>query len=164
MKRQNRLNLHGMWHVQIINDGKVDHDFMCPNGIVDEGIEYLLDTGFHNGTKLTPWYLGIIDNISYTTLDDADVMTSHGGWIEFILYTGGVRPTWAMDAAADRAITNSTPIDITISAVGNLRGLFVTSGSALSGTSGTLWATAIFGAVYPVANGTVIRLTYIVSG
>ena len=78
MRQSSKLNVHGMWHVQIINDGKVDHDFMCPNGIVDEGIEYLLDTGFHNGTKLTPWYLGIINNISYTTLDDADVMTSHG--------------------------------------------------------------------------------------
>jgi hypothetical protein len=136
-----------------------------PNGIVDEGMNHILDTQFHGTTQVTTWYIGLVDNSGFSAFADADTLSSHAGWSEFTSYTEANRVTWAEDAASSRSISNSTTADFSINATGNLKGIFVSSNNVKStGNTGTLWSTAAFSSVVATANGDTLKVTYTVSG
>jgi hypothetical protein len=146
-------------------DGELKGTYEFPNGIVDEGMEHLLNTQFHAGTPVTTWYIGLVDNSGFSAFADADTLSSHAGWTEFVSYTEANRVTWDEDAAASRAITNTTTADFSINATGNVKGIFVSSNNVkTTGTTGTLWSTAAFSSVVATANGDTLKVTYTVSG
>lgn len=135
-----------------------------PNGVVDEGIEYLLDAGFNGGSAISTWYMGLIDNSGFSALANADTMSSHSGWSESTAYSEGTRPEWTAGAAASRQVTNSTSVDFSINATVTIKGIFVTSDNTKSGTTGTLWSTAAFGTNASAESGDTLKVTYTVSG
>ena len=146
-------------------DGKLLNVYDVPNGIVNEGKNHILDVAFNDGTAIAnnSWFLGLIDLSGFTTLADADTMSSHGGWNEFTTYSEGTRVAWGSDAASSQSTTNSTPATFNITGSATVRGIFVVSNSTKSGSSGILWATALFSADVPVSNGDQLRITYTVS-
>lgn len=133
------------------------------NDVTDEGVNLLWNVMFDALSELTPWYLGLISNASFSTLANGDVMASHIGWLEFVSYSGGNRPAWGNGASSARAMTNGTAVSFTISSNGTLYGLFVTSDNTIGGTSGKLWATAGFPATVPVVSTDVLKATYTIS-
>jgi hypothetical protein len=136
-----------------------------PNGIVDEGMNHILDTQFHNTTQVATWYIGLVDNSGFSAFADADTLSSHAGWTEFTNYTEATRVEWAEDAASSRSISNSTTADFSINASGNLKGVFISSNNVKStGNTGTLWSTAAFSSVVATSNGDTLKVTYTVSG
>jgi hypothetical protein len=136
-----------------------------PNGIVDVGLNHILDTQFNGGTPVTTWYIGLVDNSGFSAFADADTLASHAGWSESTTYTESNRVTWASDAAATRAISNSTTADFSVNATGNLKGIFVSSNNVkATGNTGTLWSTAAFSSVVATANGDTLKVTYTISG
>lgn len=136
-------------------------DTMNVNGITTQGLNYILDAGFHNGTAVTTWYMGLVQGSSTPTYSAADVMNSHAGWTEYTAYSQTLRVTWDEGAAASGSVTNSTTMDYSMNATGTVAGGFLTSGSAKSGTTGTLWMTASFsGGNQAVGNGDTLKLTY----
>jgi hypothetical protein len=136
-----------------------------PNGIVDEGIENLLDVGFHGEAQIGTWYVGLVNNSGFSAFADADTLSSHGGWSEFTSYTEANRVEWQEDAASSRAVSNTTTADFSINASGNLKGIFVSSNNVKStGNTGTLWSTAAFSSVVATANGDTLKVTYTISG
>jgi len=136
-----------------------------PNGIVDEGMDHILDTQFAGGTPVTTWYIGLVDNAAWSAFADADTLSSHAGWAESTDYSESNRVTWVEDAASSRSISNSTTADFSINATGNLKGIFVSSNNVKStGNTGTLWSTAAFSSVVATANGDTLKVTYTVSG
>ena len=142
---------------------KAMYDF--PNGIVDVGMNKLLDVMFHGDTQITTWYIGLVDNSGFSAFADADTLSSHAGWSEFTSYTESNRVTWQEDAASSRSISNSTTADFSINATGNLKGIFVSSNNVkATGNTGTLWSTAAFSSVVATANGDTLKVTYTVSG
>lgn len=142
---------------------KAIYDF--PNGIVDEGMEHLLDVGFHGSSQTATWYIGLVDNSGFSAFADVDTLSSHSGWSEFTNYTEANRVEWQEDAASSRSISNSTTADFSINASGNLKGIFVSSNNVKStGNTGTLWATAAFSSVVATANGDTLKVTYTISG
>lgn len=142
---------------------KAIYDF--PNGIVDEGMEHLLDVGFHGSSQTATWYIGLVDNSGFSAFADVDTLSSHSGWSEFTSYTEANRVAWQEDAASSRSISNSTTADFSINASGNLKGIFVSSNNVKStGNTGTLWATAAFSSVVATANGDTLKVTYTISG
>jgi hypothetical protein len=145
-------------------DGNLKWEEEVFNGIVDEGIHYLLDAGFNGGTQDTTHYVGLVDNSGFTAFDNADTMSSHSGWSENTSYDESTRVAWNPDAAASRAVTNSTTVDFTMNATATIKGIFVSSDSTKSGTTGTLWATAAFSSNASVVSGDVLKVTYTVSG
>lgn len=160
-----KIGLKGQFKVEHFDkDGNLVgvHDF--PNGIVDAGIHHALDTVFDGGTPITTWYIGLINNAGYSALSNADTMASHSGWAEATGYSEATRPAWTPGAATGRAITNGTPVDFTINASQTIRGIFITSNNTKSGTSGTLWSTALFASNATVVNGDVLKITYTVAG
>jgi hypothetical protein len=147
------------------SDGNLKGVYDFPNGIVDEGIEHLLDVGFHGSSATATWYIGLVNNSGFSAFADADTLSSHGGWSEFTSYTEANRVEWAEDAAASRAISNSTTADFSINASGNLKGIFVSSNNVKStGNTGVLWSTAAFSSVVATANGDTLKITYTISG
>ena len=157
----------GRFEVEHYRDGELLAKFAVLNGIVDAGLNHLLETEFHGGTPITTWYVGLVDNGSFSAFDNADVMSGHGGWLESVAYSNGNRPTWGAGAAAARQITNASTADFNINAGATIKGLFIvggTGGGTKSGTTGTLWSTAAFSTPYPVLSGDVLKITYTLSG
>lgn len=164
--QKHRLPLKGRFVVEHRNaEGKLKAIYDVPNGIVDEGMNALLDIMFHGSSQIGTWYIGLVDNSGWSAFADADTLSSHAGWAEFTSYTEANRVTWAEDAASSRAITNSTTADFSVNASGNVKGIFVSSNSVKStGNTGTLWSTAAFSSVVATSNGDTLKVTYTVSG
>lgn len=160
-----KLKLKGKYILKHYREGKLLKTLEFPNGIVNVGKDSLLDIMFHATSQITAWFFGLIDAASYTTgIAATDTMASHGGWIEFVTYSEGTRPAWPENAASGQAIINITLADFSITGSGVLKGAFLTSDSAKSGSSGTLWSTALFETGdLSVANGDTVRLQYEVS-
>jgi len=139
--------------------------YEAPNGIVDVGLNHILETEFNAGSQISTWYIGLVDNAAFGAFADADTLSSHAGWAEFTSYTESNRVTWAVGTATARAISNATTADFSINATGNLKGIFVSSNNVKStGNTGTLWSTAAFSSVVATANGDTLKVTYTVSG
>lgn len=146
-------------------DGNLKWEEEVFNGIVDEGINQLLDDGFNGGAQtFATAYIGLVDNSGFSAFANADTMASHAGWAESSDYSEATRVAWNPDAAASRAVTNSTTVDFTINATKVIKGIFITSNSTKGGTTGTLWATAAFSSTASVVSSDVLKVTYTVSG
>lgn len=162
---KNRIDFKNPIKVQCFDkDGNLKWEEEVFNGIVDEGIHYLLDAGFNGGSQDTTHYVGLVDNSGFTAFDNGDTMASHSGWSENTDYDEATRVAWNPDAAASRAVTNSTTVDFTMNATATIKGIFVSSNSTKSGTTGTLWATAAFSSTASVVSSDVLKVTYTVSG
>jgi hypothetical protein len=136
-----RLNVRA----KLIRKGVCIRDELFHNGIVDEGKTLLLDTMFGEVAK-SYWYIGLINDDSYTNVDPLDVMDDHAGWVEWTDYDEASRMEWIVDDAADKEIWTlpASPAIFTMSAAGTLKGIFISTDDTKGGTTGYLWATALF--------------------
>lgn len=143
---------------------KID-EYLFPNGITNVGKNYILNVGFDTGSQIaqTSWFIGLIDNTSFTALNATDTMASHSGWIEFTSITQTTRPLWGNGSSTAQSLTNASPVAFNITAAGNINGIFINSDHTLSGTTGTLWSTGSFGSVVPVAINDQLNTTYTLS-
>ena len=145
-------------------DGKLFKTYKLKNGVTNLGKNTILTSFFFNTAPPVTWYLGLIDQAGFTALDDVnDIMSSHTGWAEATGYTEVTRPIWVTTAAASQSITNPTPATFSISATATLKGIFTVDENTKSGTTGTLWATALFAGDIPVANLDILKITYSVN-
>jgi len=138
------------------------------NNITNEGVNTLFNVMFNSATQIAQnaWYIGFIDNAGSPAVDNADLMNSHGGWTEFIAYSQSTRVSWTSGTASAgvRTVTNASACVFNINGGGGtVYGIFVTSGSAKSGTTGKLWATAPFASPVPVSSGDQLNITYTTS-
>lgn len=177
-----KLPLRGRFKVEHIRDGEVIGVHEFPNGITNEGKNFLLDVMFHAETAIATWYLGLIDNANFSALAAGDIYDNidqaGNGWDEFKLYTDDAnadstttRPTWVEGAASGQSITNASPIIFDITGTGTVKGVFLvggtnaqTKGDHTAGSAHKLWATALFtGGDVAVLNGDQLKVTYTVS-
>lgn len=157
-----KLPLRGCYFIEHRNaEGKLIGIYRVPNGIVDVGMNDLLDSTFGAGTQRTAWYIGLIDNSGYTGVSASDTLSSHSGWSEATPYSGN-RVAWSVGTASSRSISNGTTADFSITSSATLKGIFVCT--AASGTTGILWSTALFSSTVSVQNGDTLKITYTVSG
>lgn len=135
------------------------------NDIVNVGKNNIFEVYFHDGTQTasSAWCLSLISLAGYSALAAGDTMGSHSGWAEFTGYSESTRQAWGPGAASAQSITNSTPVTFSINASGTVKGIFATTQNTKSGTTGTLWATALFTGDVPVTNGDQLKVTYTVS-
>jgi hypothetical protein len=162
----NQFNPRGWFNVEVFDkEGRIKGCYSFPNGITNEGKDKILDDMFNDGTQTAnnSWFIGLIDSSGYTGLADSDTMSSHAGWNEFTTYSEANRVAWGSGAAASQSTTNASPATFNVNGSGTVNGVFVTTNNTKSGTSGTLWATALFSAAVPVSNGDQLRITYTVS-
>jgi len=162
---KDKFSLRGFFVVEHRNkSGELIGAYEMPNGIVDVGLNHILDTEFHAAAQVATWYIGLVDNAGWTAWAAADTMAAHAGWAESVAYTEANRPEWTEGAAAARAITNAVTVDFSINAIGNMKGIFIVSDNTKGGAIGILWSTAAFTSVVAVSGGDTFKITYTVSG
>jgi len=160
-----KLPLKGMFKLEHYDkEGNHLGTYDVQNGIVDVGMNYLLDAGFNGGTQNSTWYMGLIDNSGFSSLNAADTMGSHSGWSEAEGYTEAGRPEWGAGSAASRQVTNATTTNFSINGTATMYGIFITTVNTKGGTTGTLWSTAAFSSTVSTSNGDTLKVTYTVSG
>lgn len=148
----------GVFKMELIRDGRVIATEEFENTVVNEGRNKLLDIGFHGGTQVNPWYIGLIAGPSGSTTS-TDTMVSHAGWTEFQGYSESVRQTWVTGTVASQQVASSASAVFSINATGDVMGFFISSVSTKGSTSGTLWSGSTFSSV-PVVNGDQVKVTY----
>lgn len=145
-------------------DGNFRWEDTAENGVTNLALNDVLNVYLRNTTQTAAWYIGLVDNTSYTGFAVGDTISSHAGWIENVMYTGATRPAWGPGAAASQGVTNATAVSFSMNATATIKGLFVNSDSTLSGTAGLLFSTAAFsGGNQTVNSGDTLKVTYTVS-
>lgn len=149
-------------------DGNLKWEDIAENGVTDVGIASLLNVYLRNQTQIATWYIGLIDNAGFSTLDPTDTMSSHAGWSEVAgaNYSQSTRPTWSAGAPSGGAIVNASTVDFTMinGSPLTVKGLLLVSNNTKDGTSGVLFATAPFtGGTQAVTSGDTLKVTYTVS-
>lgn len=146
-------------------DGELIGVYDTFNDITNEGKNLIFDVMFNTATQIAnnSWFIGLISLTSFSALAATDVMSSHAGWTEFTSYSQSTRVAWGSGAASSQSVTNGTAATFDVTGSGTVKGVFITSNSTKGGTTGKLWATALFSADVPVNNGDQLKVTYTVS-
>ena len=139
------------------------------NLVVNGGLQDMNAKYFTGSAYTAAWYLGLYGAGASNTPAAGDTMSSHAGWTEVVPYSNATRPvcTFGTPTTANPSVaTNSaSPASFTINATATVGGAFLTSDNTKSGTTGTLFSAADFGAPgdRSVANGDVLNVTYTLS-
>ena len=157
----------GVYYVECHDkDGKLKWSAESKNLVVNAGLAYMAGTALTSVTQITTWYIGLYGAGASNTPAAGDTMSSHAGWTEVVPYSNATRvaATFVTATTANPSVvTNSaSPATFTINATSTVGGAFLTSGSAKSGTTGTLFSAADFAAPgdRSVVSGDILSVTY----
>jgi hypothetical protein len=157
----------GVYHVECHDkDGNLKWAADSKNLVVNAGLAYMAGSALTSVTQITTWYLGLYGAGASNAPAAGDTMASHAGWTEVVAYSNATRvvATLATATTANPSVaTNSaSPAVFNINGTATVGGAFLTSGSAKSGTTGTLFSAADFGSPgdRSVVNGDTLSVTY----
>lgn len=163
--QESTFKCQGEMKIDVYRKGKLDSQYVFKNLVVNVGKNYILDVMFNSGTQIasSSWFMGLVSDSGFTSIQATDTASSHAGWTEFTGYSQSTRVLWGQGAASGQAVTNASPATFDITSTGTIRGGFIISNSTKGGTTGTLWAAALFTSSVPVNNGDQLRCTYTLS-
>lgn len=143
------LWMRGRYRVRVYQrEGDIwvlQNNFAAFNGVPDAAINHAISVYLTaGGSQQAAWHFGLIDSLGFTALAAADTAVSHAGWSEFTGYNEATRPQWVPGAVAAKQVTNPNPGQFTLNTTRTLKGIFLQSDSAKSGTGGILFSTALF--------------------
>ena len=147
-------------------DGNLKWEAQSKNLVVNVGLQYMAGSALTSVTQITTWYLGLYGAGASNTPAAGDTMSSHAGWTEVVAYSNATRVAATFVAATTAnpsVVTNSaSPATFNINGTTTVGGAFLTSGSAKSGTAGTLFSAADFGSPgdRSVVNSDTLSVTY----
>jgi hypothetical protein len=145
-------------------DGNLKWEDTAENGVTNAALNDILNVYLRGTTQTANFYIGLVDNASFTGFAAGDTMSSHSGWIESTAYSNTNRVQWSPSAASSQAVVNGTTCDFNMNATATIRGIFLSSDNTKSGTTGNLFATAAFsGGNQTVNSGDTLKVTYTVS-
>ena len=166
-KSSEQAQATGVYYVECHDkDGKLKWTAESKNLVVNAGLAYMAGTALTSVTQITTWYIGLYGAGASNTPAAGDTMSSHAGWTEVVPYSNATRvaATFATATTANPSVvTNSaSPATFTINATSTVGGAFLTSGSAKSGTTGTLFSAADFSSPgdRSVVSGDILSVTY----
>lgn len=157
----------GVYHVECHDkDGNLKWSADSKNLVVNAGLAYMAGTALTSVAQITTWYIGLYGAGASNTPAATDTMSSHAGWTEVVPYSNATRvaATFVTATTANPSVvTNAaSPATFNINATETVGGAFLTSGSAKSGTTGTLFSAADFSSPgdRSVVSGDIISVTY----
>lgn len=131
------------------------------------GLDAMINFLFNGAPNYADWYIGLIDETSYTATSFNDTEASHAGWSEFVDYTyGGVDQRIGPLAgnysrSFQLGLTGFLPtLEVKATAAGVIKGLFLSTSPTKNGGSGLLVAVAQLFPASPVANNQVMEMSY----
>lgn len=155
-----KVLIGGVYHGQLVRDGRVIDEFEDKNLVVNEGLDSLLGIMFHNATQIGTWYMGVFSG-NYTPVAGLTAATVATSATESVAYDEASRPAFNEAAATAQSITNSANrATFTFNATATIYGAFLISDATKSGTSGTLFSAARFSAAKAVVTGDQLLLAY----
>lgn len=129
------------------------------NIVVTAGLNKLLDATLKTGLTSPTWYVGLVDNASFSAYAAGDTMGSHGGWIEGTPYSNANRPAFTPGTIAAGSVDNSASKAVfNINASLTVRGCFMADNNTKGGTTGTLYGEGDFGAARSVISGDTLNV------
>lgn len=130
------------------------------NLVVNVGLNELLDKTFKASTYTAAWYVGLVDNGSFSAIAAGDTMSSHAGWLESTAYGDATRRALTLGSVSGGSVDNSaSKAAFAINATATIKGAFVTTNNTKGGTTGTLYGAAAFAANRAVENGDTLNVT-----
>lgn len=130
------------------------------NLVTTAGFNILLDSTLKTGVASPTWFVGLVDNASFSAYAAADTMASHAGWIEFTAYSEATRQAFTPSVPSGGSCNNSAAKAVfTANGPGTVRGCFLANNNTKSGTTGTLYGEGDFGAAQPVIATNVLSVT-----
>lgn len=147
-------------------DGNLKWVAESKNLVVNAGLQYMAGVALTSTAQITAWYVGLYGAAASNNPAATDTMSSHIGWTEVTAYSESTR-VLANFAAATNAnpsvVTNTASKAVfTINGTTTIGGAFLTSGSAKSGTTGTLFSAADFSSPgdRSVVSGDILNVNY----
>jgi len=147
-------------------DGNLKWESVSPNLVVNVGLQDMNTKYFSGSAYTAAWYIGLYGAGASNTPAAADTMSSHAGWTEVVAYSQATRvaATFGTATTADPSVisNSASPATFTINATTTVGGAFLTTGSAKSGTTGTLFSASDFAAPgdRSVVSGDTLTVTY----
>lgn len=140
-------------------DGRVKWRESFSNTVVTSGKNDLLTNYFKGSSYTAAFYVGLVDNASFSAIAAADTMASHAGWLESTAYSNANRPTLTLGSASAGSIDNSaSKASFSINATATINGAFTTTNNTKGGTTGTLYSAGSFGSTRSVLNGDTLNV------
>jgi hypothetical protein len=150
--------------VECRRQGRLVWEERFPNLVTTAGLNKLLDATFKSGLGSYAWYVGLVDNTSFSAYAVADTMGAHAGWIESVAYSNATRPGYTPGVIAAGAVNNSeVKATYNINTIATLKGAFLTTVSTKGGTTGTLYGVGSFANTRSVIVGDVVSVTITLS-
>jgi hypothetical protein len=145
-------------------DGNIKWIEEIQNRVTTQGLNDLLTKYLKGSAYTAAWYVGLIDNASFSALAATDVAAQIGGtngWLEATYYSQATRVAHTLGTASAGSIDNSASAAVfTINGGGGtLYGGFIDSSSVISGTSGTLYGEGAFASTRAVLSGDTVTVT-----
>ncbi len=162
MKSSSSLAMSGKYIGQIIRKGVVIDEFEFDNLVVDQGLNYALNSGFGQTAAISPWYIGLFKG-NYTPTTDAAAATIAGLSTECTTYAGN-RPVWTTVASTAKQLTNgASRASFVFSASDLIYGAFLVSSATKGGPAGTLFSAARFTTAKAVDISDELLVTYVLT-
>lgn len=150
-----RLRLSSVYTFRCYNpDGSLVWVKKEHNLVTTEGLNDLLTKYFKGSAYTATWYVGLVDNASFTAFAAGDTAAkittgtpsgATNSWKENTDYVGSVRPTLTLGTAAAGVINNTASVAaFEVVSGSTLKGAFLASSSTKGGTSGVLYGEAAF--------------------
>jgi len=157
----------GVYHVECHDkDGNLKWEAQSKNLVVNVGLQYMAGVALTSTAQITTWYVGLYGAAASNSPAAGDTMSSHIGWTEVTDYSESTRVAATFAAATNAnpsVVTNTASKAVfTINGTTTVGGAFLTSGSAKSGTTGTLFSAADFSSPgdRSVVSGDILNVTY----
>lgn len=155
------ITLQGRYLAQIIRNGEVIDEFEVTNMVVDQGLNYALNSAFGQTSALTNWYVGLFEG-NYTPTSGVDASTIATLSSECTGYTNATRPAWTLPGATTtKQLTNGAArASFTFTASKTLYGAFMVSSNIKGGTAGVLFSATRFATPKSVDADDELLITY----
>jgi hypothetical protein len=154
------------YHVECFGaDGQLKWTDDMANTVMTIGINDLLTQYFKGSAYTAAWFVGLVDNASFSAFSAADTSASHAGWLESAAYSNGTRATLTLGTASAGSINNSGAVAVfNINGTAVINGMFIITISTKSGTTGILYGAASFtGGNRSVLSGDTLNVTVTIS-
>lgn len=167
------IGIKGRYDVVCVGeDGQIKWTDSIENLVVTVGKNDLLDKYFFGSAYTAAWYMGLVDNASFTAYAAGDTLASHTGWLENLGYTisgsSTNRATVGWSTAASAGSKTASVAAFTINATSTILGALMTTTQARNTTSnggaGILYSAGTFtGGARSVISGDTLNVTYTAS-
>ena len=149
----------GRFHGKLIRAGRVIDEFEQKNLIVNQGLDYLVNSAFGLVQQIPTWYLAPFTS-NYTPVGTDTAASIPGNAGEATTYTSPTRLPFTPVEVNQQATNAAAPCTFTFNAKTNVYGAFLISSPGQGSTAGTLMAAAQFASLKSPDPNDELVLTY----